>query len=148
MPILNPDPKQLGTTSAMWVTSFLLRLDAGNLFTASLLPYDGAHLAALGGKRVVKRVSEIRQNPQVDSIIGTLVSELQRIAGTPQPIASLSVAASDPSNPVVATIRFAGSIRPFTIPNCFALCASDPQFANVFGSVMGLIATLAGLEIQ
>ena len=136
----------------MWVTSVQVIFPDGEnkgILQASLLPYDGAHLLALGGKRVsINDIADARSRDTVlDGVLTALVAEVQRQAGQDAAPAIIQVLAHDPSKPVQARVIFLDR-PPYTIPDCFALCVADSVFAGVFTTTMGEIARLAGLTIS
>lgn len=129
----------------MWVTEFILN---ENYLTARLLPYDGTRLLALGGTSVrPTKVASLRQNPQVAAILDALEGKVAIMADNTSGLRTLRVMAPDPAKPVGAIATFQSG-RPHRIADCFSLCATDPAFAQIFTTTMGLLATLAGLEIQ
>lgn len=150
--ILNPTPVQPGVFNRLWVTTLAIHLlpagnPSGNLL-ATLLPYDGTYLLA-GGGQVVKLPSLAvarAQDPVLDAVVTAALAECERQFGVTGVI-SLVVQAPDPTRPVVAhVITNDGKAR--RIADCFALCAQDPVFAQVFTSVMVEIARQADLQIQ
>jgi hypothetical protein len=151
--ITNPTPITPQTFAGMWITNlgiFLPTVEKPKGFIGgNLLPYDGTHLLATGGRRlfVGDLAAKRTQDAQLDSMLTALEVEVQRQAGKTVAVKFISTTAPDPAKPVVAQVAFAdGSFH--RIPDCFALCGTDQTFAGVFLSAMAEIARQAGLSVQ
>jgi hypothetical protein len=154
--ITNPTPITPGTFGGMWISKVELampdlRFPAGFLerrgkLLATLLPYDGVHLLATGGKSL--QVHDLAAGSAADAriagLVGALCGEAGRQSGKTG-VTGIAVHAPDPSKPVRVVCRFGHET--FIVPDGFGLCAEDPQFASVFTTVMGTVAVLAGLEV-
>ena len=136
----------------MWVNQLQIILPHDGkpgILQGNLLPYDGQHLLATGGKRVVQaNLIQARQNsPALDGMIVMAIAEVKRQAAKDVEPSIISVFAPDPAKPVTAQILFSDNTS-HRIPDCFALAGTDPTFANVLGTVLATVAVLAGLQIQ
>jgi hypothetical protein len=150
----------------MWISKLHLSLvnDWHGFLMAKLLPYDGQYLLATGGKDVfIRDLQNVRKTDMtLDAVLTALDIEIQRQYGNefkkhlpnlegvtvPSPsLITLQVFADDPSKPVKAN-AFCDSGAIVTIEDCFALTATDQQFAQVFISTMGEIARQAQLSLD
>jgi hypothetical protein len=114
----------------------------------SLLPYDGTHLLATGGRsvRVFNLAAKRKTDASLDSMLAGLVAELARQSKTATAVRFLSVSSLDPSKPVLVTVFFADDTH-YTIADCYALAATDSVFAGVFTGTLTKVATLSGLTV-
>ena len=157
--IINPTPQNPGIFSGMWISNLSLIQPDPNFpaplfeqgygrLTATLLPYDGAHLLATGRKQVIisKLTDSISTDTTLSNIISSLISEAQRQGSTTSPVKTLVLSALDPTQPVKVTSKFVDGTS-HSITNCFALANTDTIFANVFNNTMVEIARLAGLTV-
>ena len=150
--IINPTPITAGTFGGMWIRNISVMLPVENhqgVLSAELLPYDGAHLLATGAKRVALNDLKTKRttDAQLDALLTALVAEVKRQKNTTAEPRIISVQAPDPSKPVVATVQFVDKTS-HVVRDCFGLCGKDKTFAQVFQSVMGGVAQLAGLSIE
>ena len=144
--IANPTPVTAATFDGMWITSLNIVFPNANRPNGSLqgrlLPFDGQHLLATGGRNV-------RQALPADALtatLDTLKAECKRQASKTADPLFVTVMASDPANPVVANIVF-DDRSSHVIRDCFALAATDAVFGGVLQAVMAKVADLAGLTI-
>jgi hypothetical protein len=156
--IKNPTPVTPQTFNGMWVSHVRLVLpntdfpetfrEGHGSFNAMLLPYDGTHLLATGGKPVFVEnlLTKRAADSTFDGVIASIVTEVERQAGKTG-LRSLIVIGNDPAKPVRAMAEFADLSR-HTIADCFALAGTDQTFATVFQNTMGTIAMVAGLSIE
>lgn len=154
--IVNPTPITPATMSGMWVANVRIQLPASGdprpriasgSFSARLLPYDGTHLLATGGKNVVieNLTSKRASDSTFDAVIASIIAEIERQAGKTG-LTTLTVIAPDPARPVIAIGDFPDRSR-HMIADCYALAATDEVFAGVFQSAMAEIARQAGLSV-
>jgi hypothetical protein len=149
--IINPTPIVAGTFGGMWIRNISVMLPTEThqgILSAELLPYDGAHLLATGSKRVAVNDLKTKRttDAQLDAMLTAIVAEVKRQKNTTAEPRIISVQAPDPSKPVVATVQFVDKTN-HIVRDCFALCGTDATFAQVFQSVMGGVAQLAGLSV-
>jgi hypothetical protein len=137
--IINPNPVTPLPFNGMWINRLHISLTGPGLVRASLVPYDGTNLLATGKRSATGSLPEATKS--------ALVAKLKSLDKPFVDPITVDVQAYDPSKPVKAMIRFATG-QPLIIPDCYALCAADPEFAMVFSNTMTEIATLAGLEVQ
>ena len=146
--IVNPTPVTATTFGKMWISSVFLAQPLngtqGSLF-ATLLPYDGEHLLATGGKRVAIPSLKAPSAP-VATLVTALTTELARQSKKTSPLSKLYVMATDPSRPVVIRAEFVDHTT-YDIKDAFALVGTDTVFAGVFTTALGTLATLAGLTV-
>ena len=147
--IVNPTPVTPAVFGGLWVTNLLIDLPTQSkprgMIHARMLPYDGKTLLALGGSDV--RVSLPTQAAATNAILTALVATVQRLSGRADKVKSVQVMANDPSKPVFAQVVFDSENRaPYRINDCFALVATDQNFAQTFVGVMAEIARLKGLQ--
>ena len=150
--INNPAPVIASTFSGMWVTNLQVIFPTSakkGILQANLLPYDGTHLLAAGGKRAfVNDIVAARSTDSVlDGVLTSLVAEVQRQSSKTSAPQIIQVNAQDPTGKVSAQVIFEGH-SVYRIADCYALCATDEIFAGVFLSMMGEVARLAGLTIS
>ncbi len=136
--IQNPTPITANTFNGMWINQLQIFLPQGNI-QASFLPYDGTHLLATGGKRIMQKAS----NGSLDA----LIAEVKSLSGKTSEPTLIQVFATDPSKPVTAQVIFTDKSI-YRIPDCYALAATDSVFAGVFNNTIGLVVGLAGYTIQ
>jgi hypothetical protein len=148
--ILNPTPVTPQVFSGMWVQhlNIILPTEArpNGMLHGRLLPYDGANLLALGEKRVHRPINA-NSDGETQAMIASVTEEVKRQAGKTANPVHIAVMARDPSQPVVAFIRFDDRTH-HRIPDCFALAGTDQQFAQVFVGVLAELARLSGCEID
>jgi len=150
--ILNPTPVQPALFGGMWVRGLTYRFPnsrtAGTL-SASLYPSDGTYLLSTGGKHVRESnlVEKAETDPRIATLLALLPAELNRLLGKEAPWVLLRVVAPDPATPVmvVATSTDRETVR---VLDCFAKAGEDPLFATAFQTTMGIVASLAELEIE
>jgi hypothetical protein len=135
----------------MWIRNISVMLPTEThqgVLSAELLPYDGTHLLATGGKRVALNDLKTKRttDAQLNALLTALVAEVKRQKNTTAEPRIISVYAPDPSKPVVATVQFVDKTS-HVVRDCFALCGTDATFAQVFQSVLGGIAGQAGLSV-
>ena len=149
--IVNPTPITAATFSGMWVNQlqifFPLETEKG-FIQGNLLPYDGTHLLAVGGKqvRVFDLEAKRKTDANLDGMLTALVAELKRQSKFSVDVKFVNVIATDPAKPVVAMAFFADNTR-YVITDCFALAGTDATFAGVLNNTLGEVAHLAGLTI-
>ena len=155
--IVNPTPITPQTFNGMWVANVRLALpntdfpvtfrEGHGSFNATLLPYDGAHLLATGGKpvRVENLLTKRAEDATFDGEVTAIIAEIERQASKTG-LCTLSVYGGDPARPVVAIAEFADHTR-HTIADCYALAGTDTVFAGVFQAAMVEIARQAGLTV-
>lgn len=146
--IVNPTPVSAATFGKMWIAGVFLAQPIngaqGSLF-ATLLPYDGTHLLATGGKRVA--IPSLKApSPAVASLISSLTTELARQSKNTATLSKLYVTAPDPAHPVSIRAEFADHTN-YTIKDAFTLAGTDSIFAGVFTTALGTLATMAGLTV-
>lgn len=134
--IYNPNPITAGTFNGYWIRSANFVSDK-SFVQASLLPYDGTHLLATGGKIV---------NKQDAGLVASVAAEAKRLAGKDIAVKLVNVLAQDPAKPVVLNVVFADGTR-HTEKDCFAKAREDEAFASAFSAALAGIAALAGLEV-
>ena len=150
--IINPTPIVAGTFGGMWIRNISVMLPVANhqgILSAELLPYDGTHLLATGGKRVALNDLKTKRttDAQLDALLTAIVAEVKRQKNTTVEPRIVSVQAPDPTKPVVATVQFMDKTS-HVVRDCFTLCGTDATFAQVFQSVLGGVAQLAGLNVE
>jgi hypothetical protein len=150
--ILISNPIIANAFDGMWINQLQIILPAGDktgILQANLLPYDGQHLLATGGKRVsqLNLPAARAANPALAAMLSAIVSEVKRQSNKAVEPAIISVIASDPSKPVVAQVMFTDKTS-HRIADCFALAGTDATFAGVLNTVLGTVAVMAGLQIQ
>lgn len=147
--IVNPTPVTTQTFNGMWVQHISVIFLTGDkpkgAILAQLLPYDGANLLALGGKRVTRPLPSAET--ETIQMIDSLKAEVARLSGNNSEPLDIMIFAQDPSKPVSANIRFADK-KAHNIADCFALAAKDGKFASVLGSTLAEIARIAGLSVD
>ena len=155
--IKNPTPVTPQTFNGMWVSNVRLVLpntdfpetfrEGHGSFNAMLLPYDGTHLLATGGKPVFVEnlLTKRAADSTFDGVIASIVTEVERQAGKTG-LRSLTVMGGDPSKPVRAMAEFVDLSR-HTIADCLTLAGTDSVFGGVFQSAMNEIARQAGLSV-
>ena len=149
--IINPTPITAATFNGMWINQlqifFPLAAQKG-FIQGNLLPYDGTHLLATGGKSVRtfnlagKRITD----SNLDSTLTALQAELKRQSKNNADQKFVNVSAPDPAKAVVATVFFADDTH-YTVTNCYALAGTDATFAGVLNNTMATVARLAGLTV-
>lgn len=156
--IQNPTPVTPQTFNGMWVSNVRLVLPNSDFpetfreghgsFNAMLLPYDGTHLLATGGKpvSVENLLTKRAEDSTFDGVIASIVTEVERQAGKTD-LRSLMVIGNDPTKPVRAIGEFADLSR-HTIADCLTLAGTDEVFGGVFQSAMNEIARQAGLTVS
>ena len=150
--ITNPTPVTAATFNGMWITNLTIMLPtaerAKGVLTANLLPFDGAHLLATGGKAIQPPIKLPTADAATNTMLAALATEANRQAGnaTPAALKVVQVSAPDPAKPVTAQITFVGS-KPHVIKDCYALAGTDAKFAAVLNSVMVEVATLAIIHL-
>lgn len=137
--IVNPNPVTPLPFNGMWINRLHLSLVGASLARATFLPYDGTNLLATGKQSATGSLTE--------GVKDALVAKLKSLDNTFVTPITVDVQADDPTKPVKAMIRFTSG-PPLIIPDCYALCGTDPEFAQVFSNTMADIAALAGLEIE
>jgi hypothetical protein len=153
--IVNPTPITAATFNGYWITNVQLILGTGKpgILQADLLPYDGQHLLATGGKRVseVKLVQKATTDAPIAAMLTALNAEITRLSGNADAFNILTVSAPDPAKPVSIAVLWQAigdkKSASYVIKDAYALAATDPQFAGVFSSTMAAIAGLAGLTV-
>jgi len=150
--IINPTPITTGTFGGMWIRNISVMLPTEThqgVLSAELLPYDGTHLLATGGKRVALNDLKTKRttDAQLDALLTAIVAEVKRQKNTTVEPRIVSVQAPDPTKPVVATVQFMDKTS-HVVSDCFTLCGTDATFAQVFQSVLGGVAQLAGLNVE
>ncbi len=169
--ILNPTPVTPQAMSAMWIARLSINFPAeavaavpasestparparpamnGFLF-ADLKPYDGAgNLLATGGVKVNIRdlAAKRAADAQFNSMIETIVAAVKAHASKTDDVKGIIVFAQNPTQPVTATITFAGT--PMTrIADCFATAAQNPQFGAALVGMIAEIGRQAQLTVQ
>lgn len=155
--IINPNPIVASTFNGYWITNAQFIQNAGvmKMLQANLLPYDGTHLLATGQKRVneLDLATKMESDANLSAVITSIKAEIARLSGHSEDFHIMQINAGDPSKPVTATIMWdkpetGEAIPMYRIADCFALCASDTQFAGVFQNTMGEIARLGGLNVE
>lgn len=154
--IINPTPITPATMTGMWVANVRINLPlssspypqvASGSFISRLLPYDGEHLLATGGKNIV--VENLTAKRAIDStfdrVIASIIAEIERQAGKVG-LSTVTVVAPDPDRPVIAIGDFPDRTR-HLIADCYTLAATDATFARIFQSAMAEIARQAGLTV-
>jgi hypothetical protein len=142
--ILNPTPITLPEFSGIWIKSVTA---SPNMLIAEFAQWTGGHFLATGNPpRLMRLCSDPLVGPQVTDLVASLYEEMDRQSGLVN-ATMLRVVALDPSQPVSA-IAFYPEKNHHKISDCFALCATDTIFADIFSSAMSTIANLAGLDIQ
>ena len=150
--IVNPTPIVAGTFGGMWIRNISVMLPVEKhqgILSAELLPYDGTHLLATGGKRVALNDLKTKRttDAQLDALLTALVAEVKRQKNTTAEPRIVSVQAPDPTKPVVASVQFVDKIS-HVVRDCFVLASTDLTFATVLQQVMGEVARQAGLTVQ
>ena len=150
--INNPIPITPSTFSGMWITNLQIILNnstTNGRINAMLLPYDGVHLLALGGKQISTRdlSATIISNHTLNSAISELLDLVSSRSKNTSAVLSIQVVALDPSKPVTAMVHFSDG-NPYRINDCFKLCSTDAVFYTVFNNTMIEIAKLANLTVS
>ena len=150
--IVNPTPIVAGTFNGFWIRNISVMIPTEThqgILSAELLPYDGAHLLATGGKRVAlndlktKRVTDA----QLNAMLTAIVAEVKRQKNTTVEPRIISVMAPDPTKPVMASVQFVDKTS-HVVRDCFVLASTDSTFAVILQQVMGEVARQAGLTVQ
>ena len=150
MAIINPTPITPSVFDKLWVRNLALSFPVTNRghMNVEFLPYDGASTLNKPIPKDVQDLMEKRKtDTNVEALVTTLSVELNRLSGFSSPATVLLINAPDPSRPVECRVFFADKTS-YAIPDCYALCATDPAFASVFQAAMGLIAAVAGFTVS
>ena len=153
MKILNPTPINPTSFNNMFVANMLLTLPTdisnGQMF-ATILPYNGEHLLATGGKRltILNLKDSMEKDASLATMVTNIVAEAKRQANSTSTVSRISVYAPDPTIPVRVVVQFEDTPKPFMINDCFTLASTDAQFGTIFLSAMAEVATRAGLSVN
>jgi len=149
--IQNPTPITAETFNGMWINQLQIFLPLGaqkGFIQGRLLPYDGTHLLATGGRdvRVFDLATKRTTDAALDAVLTALVAELKRQSKKTTDIKFLNVMAPDPAKAVSAMVFFSDNTH-YNIANCYALAGTDATFAGVLTNTLGEVAVLAGLTV-
>jgi hypothetical protein len=153
--IVNPTPITAATFNGYWITNAQLILGTGKpgILQANMLPYDGQHLLATGGRQVseLNVTKKATDDAAFDGMLTSLKAEIARLSGNADAFGILHVSAPDPAKPVSIQVLWQETAdkesSSYAIKDAYALAATDTQFAQVFGTAMAIIAGLAGLTV-
>ena len=150
--IINPTPIVAGTFGGMWIRNISVMLPTEThqgVLSAELLPYDGTHLLATGGKRVALTDLKTKRttDAQLDAMLTAITAEVKRQKNTTVEPRIVSVQAPDPTKPVVASVQFVDKTN-HIVRDCFTLAGTDQTFGMVLQQVLGEVARQAGLTVQ
>lgn len=150
MQIQNPTPiETTATFDKLWVAHLRVVLSGeAQYLHAHLLPYNGSHVLQAQPRlvRIVDLAAKRPQDAQLDAVLSALEAEAKRHAGTAE-VRSVSVQAGSPERPVVVVIEKGEGQEPYLIRDCFALAATDTQFATVLNGTLAEIARLASTTV-
>ena len=151
-----PSPIAATTFDQMWISSVRVMLPKygflGNI-SVKFHPRSGDHILAtdLVYLNLTDLVKEQVDDLELKSVLDGLVTECGRqrfgVLEQTATLKSLNVRASSPTKPVIAVMDFTDGQR-HTIEDCYALAATDFQFAVTLDSILVKLAQKANLTIN
>ena len=132
--IPNTNPITAPDFNGLWVSSCVINFPAPGCIQRTLKPYNGADVL---NREVDTKATSIPAGA-VDLVLTQMAEWLQTHFGNTSPVSLVQVDAPYPDRPVVAYVYFQSGNG--TIPDCFALAATDSEFENIFVQAMNLVA--------
>ena len=151
-----PSPIAATTFDRMWISSVRVMLPKygflGNI-SVKFHPRSGDHILAtdLVYLNLTDLVKEQVDDLELKSVLDGLVTECGRqrfgVLEATGTLSTLMVRSASPTKPVMAVIDFTDGQR-HTIEDCYALAATDQQFATIFNDTLVKLAQKANLTLQ